>query len=299
LQSIGDQRQHTLASSAACFGVGVHSGERVRLTLKPAPIGAGVVFIRTDVTDRDNRVPARVEAVARTVLSTDIANAAGVTVSTVEHLMAALCAAGVDNAFVELDCAEVPIMDGSALAFRRLIDQAGLREQAAPRHFIEVLAPVTVQCGSGSATLLPADAFELDVGIDFDSAVIGRQRWSGVVTQASFDSELCAARTFGFLAQVEALRARGLARGGSLENAVVVDGDRVINAEGLRFTDEFVRHKALDCVGDLYLLGAPLLGRMVGDRVGHAVNNALARALLADPTAWRLRPPVELLAQTA
>ena len=297
MQGIGDHRQHTVATAATCFGVGVHSGERVRLTLKPAGAGAGVTFVRTDITDRDNRVRAHALCVSATVLSTDISNAAGVTVCTVEHLMAALCAAGVDNAVVEIDGAEVPIMDGSALAFRRLIDQAGLREQGEVRQFIEVLAPVSVRHGDASAMLVPGQAFELDVGIDFSSAAIGRQRWSGAVTCASFDAELSGARTFGFLAQVEALRAKGLARGGSLDNAVVVDGDRVVNGGGLRFPDEFVRHKALDCVGDLYLLGAPLLGRMVGDRVGHALNNALARALLADTAAWRLRPPPVRLAE--
>lgn len=297
MQRIGDHRQHTVASVASCFGVGVHSGERVRITLKSAPAGAGVTFVRTDVTDRDNRVRAYALSVSATTLSTDISNAAGVTVCTVEHLMAALCAAGVDNAVVEIDGAEVPIMDGSALAFSRLIDQAGLREQGEARHFIEVLSPVTVRHGDASAMLVPAAAFELDVGIDFESLAIGRQRWAGAVTAESFDAELCAARTFGFLAQVEALRAKGLARGGSLDNAVVVDGDRIVNEGGLRFADEFVRHKALDCVGDLYLLGAPLLGRMVGDRVGHALNNALARALLADTAAWRLRPPPLRLAE--
>ncbi|CAN5277255.1 UDP-3-O-acyl-N-acetylglucosamine deacetylase [soil metagenome] len=293
----GDFRQHTLAASTSCVGVGVHRGERVALTLRPAAADTGVVFVRTDVSDRDNRVPALADAVVSAVLSTELANAAGVTVCTVEHLMAALCAAGVDNVLVELDGPELPIMDGSALAFSRLIEQAGLRTQSAPRRFIEVTKTVHVGEGDVTASLSPADGFELDVGIDFTSAAIGAQRWAGDVTPESFARELASARTFGFLAQVEALRARVLCLGGSLDNAVVVDGDVVVNAEGLRFPDEFVRHKALDCVGDLYLLGAPLLGRMTGERVGHALNNKLARALLADRSAWRMRSFEPAMAQ--
>lgn len=289
MQRIGDPRQHTIATPAACVGVGVHRGERVSLTLKPAPADTGVVFVRTDVSDRDNRVPALATAVVSAVLSTEIANAAGVTVCTVEHLMAALCAKGVDNVVVELDGPELPIMDGSALTFCRMIDQAGLREQAASRRYIEVLSPVFAGEGDCHARLVPADGFELDVSIDFTAAAIGRQRWAGRIDEASFDRELAQARTFGFLDQVEALRARGLARGGSLENAILVDGARVVNEEGLRFPDEFVRHKALDCVGDLYLLGHPLLGRMEGERVGHLLNSKLALALLADPSAYRIR----------
>lgn len=289
MKRIGDMRQHTLAAPATCVGVGVHRGERVRLTLKPAPADTGVVFVRADVSDRDNRVPGRADAVVSAVLSTEIANSAGVTVCTVEHLMAALCAAAIDNAIVELDGPELPIMDGSALAFCRMIEQAGARAQAAPRRYIEVLFPVEAGEGACAARLVPADELQLDVGIDFPSAAIGSQRWLGRVTGETFDRELARARTFGFLDQVEAMRAKGLARGGSLENAVVIDGDRVVNEEGLRYPDEFVRHKALDCVGDLYLLGAPLLGRMEGDRVGHLLNNKLARALLARPDAYRIR----------
>ncbi len=297
LPLFADHSQHTISSAVSCVGVGVHRGERVALTLKPAAANSGVVFVRTDVLDRDNRVPAAADAVVSAVLSTELANAAGVTVCTVEHLMAALCAAGIDNAVVELDGPELPIMDGSALAFSRLIEQAGRRMQSAPRRFIEVLKTVHVGEGGVMASLAPADGFELDVGIDFTSTAIGAQRWTGTVTAQSFARHLASARTFGFLDQVEALRARGLCRGGSLDNAVVVDGDRIVNAEGLRFPDEFVRHKALDCVGDLYLLGAPLLGRMTGERVGHALNNRLARALLSDRSAWRMRSFEPAMAQ--
>ncbi len=282
-------RQHTLASAAACAGMGVHSGERVRLTLKPAPAGSGVVFVRTDVSDRDNRVPVTPEAVARTQLNTEIVNAAGVRVSTIEHLMAALAALSVDNALVELDGPELPIMDGSALPFVQLIDRAGRRPQEAPRSVIEILRPVEVVDGDKRAALHPADRFEVDFAIDFATPAIGRQRWAGPVDERSFRRELAAARTFGFLHEVEALRARGLARGGGLDNAIVLDGDRVLNPEGVRFADEFVRHKALDAVGDLYVLGAPIVGRFEASRAGHAVNNLLVRALMAQPDAWRLR----------
>jgi UDP-3-O-[3-hydroxymyristoyl] N-acetylglucosamine deacetylase len=286
--SSSEIHEHTLAAPAICAGVGVHTGERVRLSIRPAPAGTGVVFVRTDVKDRDNRVPVSGEAVVKTQLGTVIANAAGVTVSTIEHLMAALSALGVDNAVVELDGPEVPIMDGSALPFVQLLDRAGFRRQEAPQRYIEVLEPVVVVDGDKRAALLPCNRFELSFEIEFPTAVIGRQKVDLVVTEESFREELAAARTFGFVEEVEALRAIGLARGGSMENAVVIDGDRVLNPEGLRFRDEFVRHKALDAIGDLYVLGAPLLARFEGVKAGHGLNNAVVRALLARPQAWRV-----------
>lgn len=284
-----DFRQHTLAGPAICAGVGVHTGERVRMVIRPASAGAGVVFVRTDLTGVDARLLVSAEAVVATRLGTVIRNAAGVTVSTIEHLMAALCALGVDNATVELDGPEVPIMDGSAEPFVRLLDQVGLKRQEAPRRVIEILAPVEVTDGGKRAALRPADRFEVDFEIEFSSAAIGRQRVVAAADEAGFRRELAWARTFGFVHEVEALRAAGLARGGSLENAVVIEGDRVLNPEGLRRSDEFVRHKALDAVGDLYVLGAPILGRFESRCGGHGLNNALARALLARPDAWRVR----------
>ena len=279
--------QHTLAGPAICAGVGVHSGERVRVSIRPAPAGSGIVFIRTDL-DRDNRVPVCAEAVTQTRLCTVIANEAGVTVATIEHLMAALAALEVDNAVIEVDGPEVPIMDGSALPFVQLLDRAGRRRQEAERCFIEILQPVEVVDGDKTVRLLPADRFEMAFEIAFPTKAIGRQRVDLHVTEESFRQELADCRTFGFLAEVQALREAGLARGGSLENAVVIDGDRILNPEGLRRPDEFVRHKALDAVGDLYVLGAPLLGRFEGVYAGHALNNLLCRALLAQPRAWRL-----------
>ncbi len=283
-----DQPQHTLAASASCTGVGVHSGEAVRLSILPAPIGSGVVFVRTDVVDVDNRIPVSAQSVACTLLNTKVANASGVSVSTVEHLMAALAALGVDNVVVEVDGPETPILDGSALPFVMLLDQAGRRAQEAPRTFIEILAPIEVVDGEKSAALVPCDGFEVDVEIAFHSAAIGRQRLSLAIDERSFRAELAAARTFGFVEDVEALRRAGLGRGGSEDNVIVIDGNRILNPDGLRFETEFVRHKMLDAIGDLYVLGAPLIGGFQARYTGHALNNRLARALLANPQAWRL-----------
>ena len=288
--------QHTVAGPAICAGVGVHSGQRVRLSIRPAPAGSGIVFVRTDLAG-DNRVRATAEAVTQTRLCTVIANESGVTVATIEHLMAALAALDVDNAIVELDGPELPIMDGSALPFIQLIDRAGRRRQEAMRQYIEILDTVEVIDGDKSVRLSPADRFEMAFEIAFDTPAIGRQRVDLAVDEASFRSELADCRTFGFLKDVNALREMGLARGGSLDNAVVIDGDRILNPEGLRRPDEFVRHKALDAVGDLYVLGAPIIGRFEGIRAGHALNNLIVRALLANPQAYRLRPLVMDLAQ--
>ena len=280
--------QHTLAAPAIFAGVGVHTGQHVRVSIRPAPVGAGIVFVRTDVQDRDNRVPVSAEAVIKTQLGTVIANAAGVSVSTIEHLMAAMAALGVDNAVVELDGPEVPIMDGSAAPFVALLDRAGRRRQEAPRRYIEILAPVEVVDGDKRAALLPSDRFEMAFEIAFDSAAIGRQAVDIFCDEQGFREELADCRTFGFVHEVEALRRMGLARGGSMDNAVVIDGDRILNPEGLRRPDEFERHKALDAVGDLYVLGAPVLGRFEGRYAGHGLNNALVRALHARPAAWRV-----------
>jgi UDP-3-O-[3-hydroxymyristoyl] N-acetylglucosamine deacetylase len=286
---VSQSRQHTVAAAVICSGVGLHSGDRVRITVRPAAANSGIVFVRTDLQGIDNRVPAKAECVRpNQPLCTILSNAAGVTVATVEHLMAALAALDIDNALVEVDGPELPIMDGSSAPFVTLLDRAGRRRQDAPRRYIEVLAPVEVVQGDKRATLTPAAAFEVAFEIAFPSAAIGRQRVELAVDEDSFRAELADCRTFGFIKDVEALRAQGLARGGSLENAVVIDGDRVLNPEGLRRPDEFVRHKALDAVGDLYLLGAPMLGRFEGIYAGHALNNLLARALLANPAAWRL-----------
>lgn len=289
--------QHTLRAPALFAGVGVHTGAYTRVAVRPAPEDAGIVFVRTDVTDQDNRVPATGEAVCKTQLGTVIGNADGVTVSTIEHLMAALVMLGIDNAVVELDGPEMPIMDGSAEPFVRLIDRAGRRPQAAPRRFIEILDAVEVVDGDKRAALKPALSFEMAFEIRFPTAVIGRQTVDLAMDELTFRREIADCRTFGFLHEVEALRAIGLARGGSLENAVVIEGDRVLNPEGLRRPDEFVRHKALDAIGDLYVLGAPVIGRFEGELAGHSLNNQLVRALLARPDAWRVRTFVDEIAE--
>jgi len=292
-------RQHTLAGSTVFAGVGVHSGRHVRVALRPAPVNHGIVFVRSDISDRDNRVPALAECVASTQLNTEIRNAAGVTVSTIEHLMAAFAALEVDNAVVEIDGAEVPIMDGSAQPFVEVLDQVRTKLQDAPRRHIEIVAPVEVSLGDKWARLSPAAGFEVAFELQYDSKAIGIQRVDLEVTEASFRAELASARTFGFLHEVEALKAMGLGKGASLDNAVGLDGDTIINPEGLRMEREFVRHKALDAVGDLYTLGAPILGRFESVKGGHALNNALCLALLAQPEAWRWRPPMLALAPMA
>ncbi|MDP1630567.1 MAG: UDP-3-O-acyl-N-acetylglucosamine deacetylase [Caulobacter sp.] len=295
--SVSAYHQHTVAGPVIFAGIGVHTGAHVRIVVRPAAPNAGIVFIRTDIKDRDNAIRVSAEAVGQTRLGTVIVNDAGVSVSTIEHLMAALCALAIDNAVIELDGPEVPILDGSAEVFLQVLDRADRRRQEAPRLFIEVLEPVEVVEGDKRAALLPCDGFEMAFEIAFDSAPIGRQRVDLEITEQSFREELANCRTFGFLKDVEALRAAGLARGASMDNAVVLDGDRVLNPEGLRRPDEFVRHKALDAVGDLYVLGMPLMARFEGLYAGHALNNVLVRALMANPAAWRVRALADEMAQ--
>ncbi|WP_307368953.1 UDP-3-O-acyl-N-acetylglucosamine deacetylase [Brevundimonas sp. SORGH_AS_0993] len=292
-----DHHERTIVAPAIIAGVGVHTGRRVRLAVRPAPAGSGIVFVRTDVNDRDNRIPVSGEAVVDARLNTMIANAADVRLSTIEHLMSAFAALGVSNAVVEVDGPELPILDGSALEFVRLLDRAGFRPQSTPQTYIEILEPVHVVEGDKHAALMPCDRYEMRMEIDFASAAIGNQVIDFVVDEATFRSDIMAARTFGFAHEVEALRQAGLARGGSLENAVVIDGDDILNPGGLRMEREFVRHKALDAIGDLYVLGAPLLGRYEGYKAGHALNNKLVRQLLATPSAWREVTRVPELAQ--
>jgi UDP-3-O-[3-hydroxymyristoyl] N-acetylglucosamine deacetylase len=279
--------QHSLAGSVSCAGIGLHSGKAVRMTLKPAGIDHGIVFVRTDVSEFARRIPALAIKVTTTKLGTTIANSAGTSVATIEHLMAALFGMGIDNAIVELDGPEVPILDGSSEPFIDMIDSVGMRALGAPRRALEILKTVEVRHGDKVARLEAFDGFELDVTVDFKSLAIGRQRVVFDCTPKSFANDLGAARTFGFADQVEALQAQGLALGGSLDNAIVIDGDEIVNAQAMRFGDEFARHKALDAIGDLALAGAPIKGRYVAQLAGHEMNVELVRALLADPSAWR------------
>lgn len=278
--------QRTLKSAVNCDGVGLHSGDPVHLTLKPALPGTGVVFKRTDVDEEKSVIPARWDRVVDTRLCTVIANDHGVRVGTVEHLMAALAGCGLDNVIVEVSGPEVPVMDGSSGPFVFLIECAGVVEQDQPRRVIRILKSISVEDGDARATLEPDTSFSLDVQVHFEGTAVSRQALTIGMKNGSFCKELARARTFGFLNEVEAMRAAGLGKGGSLDNAIVVDGLKIMNEDGLRYKDEFVRHKMLDAVGDLFLAGGAILGKFAGERSGHAINNALLRALFADDDAW-------------
>ncbi len=272
-----------------CAGVGVHSGAHVRLALTPAPVDTGILFVRSDVRGADNVIQAHAASVSDTRNCTTLRNAAGVELGTVEHLMSACSGLGVDNLIVEVDGPELPILDGSSAPFVQVLRNAGLRQQHAPQRVIQILEPIEVQVGAKRAALLPANGFDgldLDVTIRFADAAIGVQRKRVRLTPETFLNEIADARTFGFLADAQAMRAAGLGRGASMANTLVVDSGRVVNPEGLRFEDEFVRHKMLDAVGDLAMAGAPICGRFVADQPGHALNARLVRALLETPEAW-------------
>jgi len=281
-------RQTTLKSAISCSGIALHSGDKVSLTLRPAKPDQGIVFKRTDIKGNGAEIPARWDRVVDTTMCTTLGNADGTTIATVEHLMAALSGCRIDNAIVEVSGPEVPIMDGSSQPFVFLVECAGVEELDAPRRVIRVKKPVSVADGDGMAALVPDSGFSVSFEIDFNSAAVSRQSLAVGLFNGSFKKELARARTFGFLHEVEQLRAAGLARGGSLDNAIVISGDKVLNEDGLRYDDEFVRHKALDAVGDLYLAGAPILGAFQGICTGHAANNRLLRELFADPDAWEL-----------
>jgi UDP-3-O-[3-hydroxymyristoyl] N-acetylglucosamine deacetylase len=281
--------QTTIRHAIRFSGIGLHLGRPARVVVRPAPARHGVWFRRTDLAS-GGMIPARYDAVEASPLCTLLVNEAGASVSTVEHLMAALAGCGVMNAVVEVDGPELPILDGSAAPFVRAILDAGVRRQAAPVHVIEVLRPVELRRGGASARLTPAPELEIDFRIDFADRAIGCQAKALRLSNGSFVRELCDSRTFCRQGDVDAMRAAGKALGGSLANAVVVDGDRVVNPEGLRHADEAVRHKMLDALGDLSLAGCPIFGRYEGVRAGHAMTNGLLHALFADPANYRIRP---------
>lgn len=278
--------QSTLRQVVRTRGIGLHGGRPVVMSLLPAPPDTGIVFRRTDL-EQAPQVPARAEFVTETTLNSGLSYD-GVGVNTVEHLLSALAGLGVDNCVVELSAPEVPIMDGSAAPFVYLIQSTGVVAQAAPRRFLRVRQPVQVSDGDKWARLEPYDGFRLGFTIDFDHPLVSAtdQRASFDFSTAAYIREVSRARTFGFLREFEWLRSKNLALGASLDNAVAVDDFRVLNHDGLRYGDEFVRHKILDAIGDLYLLGAPLLGAFSAHKSGHGLNNRLARALLADVDAW-------------
>ena len=279
--------QQTLRNRISCSGIGLHGGVKVSLTLHPAAPNTGIIFYRSDVAQGEPRIAASYENVVESDLCTTVANDDGVKVSTIEHLMAALYGCGIDNALIEVDGPEIPIMDGSAAPFVFLIECAGLIEQSTARDVIRVLRPIEVCAGEARATLSPGEGFSMAFEIDYDSPVIGNQKCALALHEGGFKTEICRARTFGFAHEVDALRARGLAQGGSLDNAVVVSGDGILNDGGLRYSDEFVRHKVLDSIGDLYLAGARLVGQFQGFRSGHALNHQLLNEFFADRLAWR------------
>ncbi len=280
--------QTTLKSAIVLTGTGLHSGAPARLVMRPAAANTGIWFRRTDVTDRDARIPARWDAVHQSPLCTLIENADGVSVSTIEHVMAALAGCGVHNALLDIDGPEVPILDGSAVEFVRAILDTGLHVLDAPVQAIEVLKPVEVRRGDVMARLDPAVGLRIDFRIEFADKAIGVQTKTLNMANGSFVRELSDSRTFCRKADVDAMHAQGLALGGTLDNAVVVDGADVLSPGGLRHADEAVRHKMLDALGDLTLAGAPLIGRYTGHRAGHGITNDLLRKLFADPTAYRM-----------
>jgi UDP-3-O-[3-hydroxymyristoyl] N-acetylglucosamine deacetylase len=288
------QVQNTLIRSVTFTGVGLHSGAPVTMTVHPAAEDHGICFRRTDVVTGDAQVPAQWDAVVPSRLCTLVANAAGVSVSTIEHIMAALAGSAIHNALIDIDGPEVPILDGSAAPFVSGFLDAGIVAQGAPVRAIRVLKAIEVREGEAVARLEPSDMLEIAFQIDFAEAAIGRQDKVLNMANGAFVRELSDSRTFCRSAEVVAMRERGLALGGTLDNAVVFEGDKVLSPGGLRYADEPVRHKMLDALGDLALAGGPILGRYTGIRAGHALTNRLLRALFADPTAWRAQDCVGL-----
>ena len=281
-------RQRTLRNSIRATGVGLHSGKKVYLTLRPAAINTGIVFRRVDL-DPVVEIPATAENVGDTTLSTTLIKD-GVRISTVEHLLSAMAGLGIDNAYVEMSAAEVPIMDGSAGPFVFLLQSAGIEEQTAAKKFIRIKREIRVEEDDKFASFLPRNGFKVTFTIDFDHPVFRGRPASAEVDfcSTSFVREVSRARTFGFMHEMEHLRSKGLARGGSVDNAIVVDDYRILNEAGLRYEDEFVRHKVLDAIGDLYLLGNSLIGEFRAHKSGHALNNKLLRALVAQEDAWEV-----------
>ena len=278
-------KQKTLSSSISCTGVGLHSGKQINMILHPADINSGIVFCRSDSNQAGN-IQASWTNVTDTILATTITNEAGLCVGTIEHLMAAFSGCGIDNVVVELDGPEVPIMDGSAAPFIFLVECAGSTIQNAARRAIRVEKTIRVGSDRNFISLSPAPSFGIKFTIEFDTSAVKRQFLEMRLVNGAFKNEIARARTFGFTHEVDAMREAGLALGGSLENAIVIEGNTILNEGGLRYEDEFVRHKVLDCVGDLYLAGAPIIGKIDGYRSGHTLNHQLLCALFEDDTSW-------------
>ena len=278
--------QRTLKKEIICSSIGLHTGRKVNMHIKPAAVDTGIIFVRKDLPNA-RPIRATYDNVSDTTLATSLGTD-GVTVATVEHLLSAFSGMGVDNAVVELDSFEVPIMDGSALPFVNMLKDVGTHIQGKTKKLLVIKKPVSVKAGDSNAVLLPADEFKISYEIDFKHFAIGRQSYSMTFSDETFEKEICAARTFGFLNEVEYMQAKGLALGGSLKNAIVIDDQKIINKEGLRFADEFVRHKILDAIGDLFLLGMPIIGHFVAYKSGHRLNNLLLKELMLKADCWEI-----------
>ena len=278
--------QHSLKSKISCCGKGLHSGANVSITLVPAPENTGIIFRQINANKNPVDIAAHVDNVVDDRLCTTLGNSEGNTIATVEHLMAALRGCEIDNLYVEVEGSELPIMDGSSAPFVFLIECAGVVEQNAPRKAIQIIKPISVENEERLVELTPGAGFSVSFEIEFGSNAIGQQCMNIDLVNGTFKGELSRARTFGFIEEVDQLRSMGLALGGSLDNAVVLNGDEVLNEGGLRYKDEFVRHKILDCIGDLYLVGAPIIGHFKGYRSGHALNHSILRSLLSNEDSW-------------
>ncbi|PKN77022.1 MAG: UDP-3-O-[3-hydroxymyristoyl] N-acetylglucosamine deacetylase [Deltaproteobacteria bacterium HGW-Deltaproteobacteria-10] len=278
--------QRTLKKEIICSSIGLHTGRKVNMHIKPATVDTGIVFVRKDLPGAC-LITAIYDNVSDTTLATSLGTD-GVTVATVEHLLSAFSGMGVDNAVVELDSFEVPIMDGSALPFVNMLKEVGTDIQGKTKKLLVIKKPVSVKEGDANAVLLPCDEFKISYEIDFKHVAIGRQSYSMIFSDEKFENDICAARTFGFLNEVEYMQAKGLALGGSLKNAIVLDDQKIINKEGLRFPDEFVRHKILDAIGDLFLLGMPIIGHFVAYKSGHRLNNLLLKELMLKADCWEI-----------
>ena len=276
--------QRTVAKEVTCSGIGMHSGKEATLTIKPAPINHGIKFVRTDLPECPS-LSAHFNMVVDTSLATVIGYD-GFIVSTIEHLMACFSGLSVDNALVELDSYEVPIMDGSAGPFAQIIKSAGIKEQMGSRYYFIIKEPIELKEDDKSVTVYPSPAFRITCNIEFDHPLVKKQSYSIYVSEHVFETEISRARTFGFLHEVEYLKRYGFARGGSLDNAVVIDENKILNNEGLRYQDEFVRHKILDCIGDFSLLGMPILGHVVLNKSGHSFNHAFLKKFFAQRESW-------------
>ena len=276
--------QRTLARNVECTGIGLHSGKKVNLTIKPAPVNHGIKFVRMDLPHKPV-ISAHFRNVVDTSLATTL-GADGVIVSTVEHLMATFTGLSIDNALVEMDAYEAPIMDGSAEPFTAMLQGAGIKAQSGKRYTFVVKKPIEMEEEDKKVGLYPSDALKISYTIEFDHPLVKRQSYTISLTDSLFEKEISRARTFGFLDEVNYLKQNGFARGGSLENAVVLDQDKILNEEGLRYADEFVRHKVLDCIGDLSLLGMPFIGHIVAHKSGHALNHALLKRFIDQKSCW-------------